>query len=426
AYGKSGVSYALELSVNGSEWTPYEGDIAASPAPTENGDFSVVLAGEELNEYAYIRARLRYTADEIPLQSEYSDAIAFDIRPAETVTAPISENTLPLYTEDTAGEGELKYICPICGICPAPYGVCLFLWIGAALLIVLLIVLIIALIPKKKYCPRCSAVCRPDEKTCTTCGYRFVGSMPEIEDTTDEIPTPGKPVSTEDEDAFFAAGMASDSVKPAEKPKEAPAPTPAPMPEAPAPEAQKTAAAAPVSAPVPSAPAAAKPDAAFLAELKRKMAAVKAGQKQTFTPEEIAYIKALKERAAAPKPAPAPVPAPAEADNDNTATKELPPVVHTVRPETDTAAEKPAEKPAAEAAESREEQIARLRALRAKQLAAEKDTAPAAPAQKPAEQKPAEALRRVEKPAKQIKCPACAVPNPETNGQCYICGTRLK
>ena len=42
------------------------------------------------------------------------------------------------------------------------------------------------------------------------------------------------------------------------------------------------------------------------------------------------------------------------------------------------------------------------------------------------EAKPAEQPRRVEKPVKQIKCPACAVPNPETSGQCYICGTRLK
>ena len=168
-----------------------------------------------------------------------------------------------------------------------------------------------------------------------------------------------------------------------------------------------------MTAPAPTAPAAeSKPDAAFVSELKRKMAAVKAGQKISFTPEEIAYIKVLKEKAAA-KNAPAASAAPA-APAVQSPTKTEAPAAETARPA-------PTETPVQE--ESREAQIARLRALRAKQLSAEDTAKLEAPR---ADDKQAEQLRRVEKPAKQIKCPACAVPNPETSGQCYICGTRLK
>ena len=410
-YNRGTVTGEIEISVNGSDWVAYDYAENRIWSVETDAPITLTLSEEDLNKYAYIRARVRYTAPEIPLQSEWSAALAFDIKPEETVTAPVTEATLPLYTEDTAGTGELKYVCPICGFCPAPYGVCLFLWLGAALLIVLLIVLIIALIPKKQYCPRCSAACKPQDKTCTTCGYRFVGNMPEIEDTTGDISLPKTTVSKEDEDAFFDNALRDGAEK---KPRVTQVHLSDDEPETPAAPKQEAPKPAPAAAPAPTAataPAASasasKPDAAVGAELKQKMAAVKAGQKVSFTPEEIAYIKVLKEKAAA-KTTPAPqAPAAPKAP------------VEPAAPAAPAAA--PTEKPAQE--ESREAQIARLRALRAKQLSAEDTAAVHAPK---AEEAPAEQIRRVEKPAKQIKCPACAVPNPETNGQCYICGTRLK
>ncbi len=447
AAGNPDLGYELEVSVNGSDWTkdPLTAEGLSLDQLIEGGTQTVLVSDENLNEYAYIRLRMRYGASlsaDITLNSEWSDSLAFDKKPEETVTEPTSVNTIPLYTEDTASTGELKYVCPICGICPAPYGVCLFLWIGAALLIVLLIVLIIALIPKKKTCPRCTAPCHPAEKSCPVCGYRFVGSMPEIEDTTSDLQTAdsdgdGKH-SPSDED-FFAAMSATEGER-TQKPAAASSvdvpltgeveavPNPFAQKDAPAketvasprmdampaaPKARPAAAAAPVHTPLPAA------DPAFLAELKRKTAAVKAGQPQSFTPAEIAYIRALKEQKAAK--------APAAADKA---------AVQTSAP---TAQKASAEKPAAaqnHAPAAREEtdadRIARLRALRAKQLAEEAANASreAPTAEMPAvtaEAKKAEpaAPKRVEKPIRQIKCPACAVPNPETNERCYICGGML-
>lgn len=417
-YGRGQVGYEIELSVNGSEWVAYDADIDSTLLLYEDGNITFPVPADMLSEYAYIRVRMRLTAPEIPLQSEWSAALAFDIKPEETVTAPESEVTLPLYTESTAGEGELKYVCPICGFCPAPYGVCLFLWLGAALLIVLLIVLIIALIPKKKYCPRCSASCKPQDKSCTTCGYRFVGNMPEIEETTGDITLPKEktPEDLEHEEVFFDNALRDGAEKPPrvtpvnipdDDPLFAPeSKTEVPQPQKPEPNVN--------TANTPIAPAAeSKPDAAFAAELKRKMAAVKAGQKVSFTPEEIAYIKVLKEKAAAKNAPAAPVAPAVPPAEPKPAAVDRTPVVRA----------EPAQPQTPSQEESREAQIARLRALRAKQLSAEDTAKLETPQTKEA---PAEQIRRVEKPAKQIKCPACAVPNPETNGQCYICGTRLK
>ncbi len=417
-YNRGTVNGEIEISINGSEWVPYDYDATHIWYMDSDYPCTLTLSGEDLNKYAYIRVQARYTAEELSLQSPYSAALAFDIKPEETVTAPQSEVTIPLYTEDTAGTGELKYVCPICGFCPAPYGVCLFLWIGAALLIVLLIVLIIALIPKKKYCPRCSAACKPQDKSCTTCGYRFVGNMPEIEDTTGDITLPKEKTQAdlEQEDDFFDNALRDGAKKtPHVTPvhididepvtKDEPV-IPHPAPKEEVSEEPKPTESAPIITPTP----AAKPDAVFVNELKRKMAAVKAGQKISFTPEEIAYIKVLKEKAAAKN---TPIVQPqsmTEAPIETTAAPTAAPAV-------------PAKPEAPVQEESREAQIARLRALRAKQLSAE-DAAKVESAK--SAEVPAEQPRRVEKPAKQIKCPACAVPNPETNGQCYICGTRLK
>ena len=451
------VGAALEISVNGNDWEPVDAAMFYNGGILLDGDWSFSVTDESLNDYAYIRVRMRYTAQvsaDAPLQSEWSAALAFDKKPETVVPTPESENTLPLYSDTSANAEDIKYVCPICGICPAPYGICLFLWIGAALLLVLLVVLIIALIPKKKICPRCKESCRTDDKTCPVCGYRFVGSMPEIEDTTEnlmgqEAENAHKEPSDED---FFAAMSAKEGTNTNKSTGSVPA---AP---------RQTAANAPGTAahiPLPEA------DPVFLAELKRKLTAVKAGQPQSFTPAEIAYIKALKEKkaqsnaavsaktaasptvtAAQPRTGAAstgqhsnaaakrPVSSAAPDANEKTtvfAKTDLHTVTSPVPPSKDS-------KPKT-AAETYEEKAARLRALRAKQLAEEdallssskmtgdsremraKPT-PTSVAH-PAQDIRAAAPKKVEKPVRQIKCPACAVPNPETNERCYICGGLL-
>lgn len=430
---RAGVGYRIEISVNGSDWKPYSAEPLSAPDTLLDGDWALTVSDEDVNDYAYIRIQMCYTApisDEVTLQSVWSAPLAFDKKPEETVTAPDTYNTLPLYSETGSGDGELKYICPICGICPAPYGVCLFLWIGAALLLVLLVVLIIALIPKKKSCPRCHTACRSGDRSCPVCGYRFVGSMPEIEETTGDLSVAEKQTKpVHDDDAFYAAMKEPEGTAKQTAGTSAPAPAPA---SAAAGMSADTDTAAKTSAQNRQTMTGAQTghvslpqaDAAFLTELKRKMTAVKAGEKLSFTPEEIAYIKALKERkAASQQTVSAQTAVPSQTRKNAVGTS----------PAQQNAEHKTAAVPDAAAAkqdESREEQIARLRALRAKQLAENEPASSvqtAKTAQSGQDEKPVPpAPGKAEKPVRQIKCPACAVPNPETNERCYICGTRLK
>ncbi len=439
-----GPTPVVDVSVNGAEWKEstllITGDLLADDAL-----FAVELPEEASAEYAYIRVRMRYTLEneKLTLESPWSESVVFDKQPSAVLTEP--ETTAPVVSEsETVAPGDLKYVCPVCGICPAPYGVCLFLWLGAALLIILLIVLIIALIPKKKHCPRCGADCKPADPACPVCGYRFVGNMPMIEDTAErdlselsddtEAEDAVLPADTEKDDPFAEDPFGVRPVKsaPVPTPKAAPAEKPTATKVAPAPAVSpETVEVKPAPTEKAEAPVSRPPetDAAFLSALRVKMAEAKAGGHPAFTPAEIAYIKALREKAAT-----------TAAKARAAETTSVAPVPAPTAPVTP-AAPKTAEATAPAQPKYSPEQIARLRALRLKQQAAEATGEKAADGNSEGEEKAtiqgekavpsatevrADALKRVHKPEKQIKCSACAVPNPETNERCYICGHLLR
>ena len=522
--------HTIDISVNGEEWHP--ADVTAGSLHLGTSDFEISLADEAMTDYAYIRLRAMLavdiiTGDEVTvIESPWSDSVAYDHRPEEIITAPPETETLPMYTE-AEDPVTPPPACALCGICPAPYGVCLFLWIGAALLLVLLVVLIIAMIPKKRKCPRCNTKCSYHEKTCPSCGYRFVGSMPEISDIDADdadLPDNGNPSAKENVPDIPVSGEKDDGGtfvnvdelfrNRAEEQKKqnasaefslntVPEQTAAPAAHTPETAAQT---AAPVKAETPAAAQTAAvtlpavtPE--FLAALKQKMAAVKAGQKPTFTSEEAAYLRALRAKTAAEKAAKeaeakaAEVKAAEAKAAEAKAAEAVVPEQPAEQPQTvsdadpvsmektrefripTAAAEHPAE-PAVRSEKTVEkalsgvrftpEQAAKLRALRAKQAAAEArltedaakaetaetvkagesakaeepvkaeesvkaeepaktEEAPETPAPAEASAKPeASEVKRVQKPPKMIKCELCAMPNPDTNERCCICGHILK
>ena len=290
AYKEAGtLSCEMNLSVNGSEWIAADYDTDTPETGLLSGcRCSIRIPAEDMTEYAYIRIRSRYAAvtENGRLESPWSESYAFENKPEEILTAPVETVTVPLYESETEEPGEQKFVCPLCGICPAPYGVCLFLWIGAALLIVLFVVLIIAILPHKKTCPRCNKKCRKDEKVCPECGYRFVGTMPAVED--DE----------EDEESEEEAPRAEEAAR-AEEPAH-------PVSREPRPSQAQSDAVKPSESkpPVKPLPFTATPE--FLSALKAKMQEAKAGGHPRFTQEEIAYIKMLREKRQQSAPAETP------------------------------------------------------------------------------------------------------------------------
>ena len=69
-----------------------------------------------------------------------------------------------------AGEEIELHICPLCGICPAPFNICLFPVIIGILAIA---IIIITAKGSGKRCPLCHAKCKKEDVLCHKCGYDF-------------------------------------------------------------------------------------------------------------------------------------------------------------------------------------------------------------------------------------------------------------
>ncbi len=437
----------IQISVNGEEW--HEATVSAwntSGSFMDGGTHTLDLSTETMTEYAYVRIRVKLYMDtngENDLESAWSASASFDMRPEEVVTAPGTTEPISYYSESVIDNIEKKATCRLCGFCPSPYGICLFLWIGAVLLLIVLVVLVILMIPKRRKCPRCDTPCEPNAAVCPECGYRFVGMMPEIEDDEAEPvrPTaaPKIPVEEASEDnnawqeAFGIKPMAPGMIKEAEKLVNADKARP------------KTSINAPVApAYTPSEAPIVLPSVTpeFMAELKRKMRETKAGNPQPYTAAELAYVKALREKAAQEKriakekanmedaikvAAEAKEAAAKEAAAERAASaaraaaeakaiaEAAAAVEAKIAAEEKVAAEAKATQTVAPTQDKRlsAEQLARIRALRASQMRGAQTTKTA--------EEPLPELRRAHSAPRMVKCPHCAAPNAETNKTCNVC-----
>ena len=421
------VKIPIEISINGEEWhEAVVNDWYTSGSYMSGGTHTLDLSGEAMTEYAYIRIRGKLILDtngESDLESAWSASASFDMRPEKVVTAPGTTEPISYYTETTVDVVEKKATCRLCGFCPSPYGICLFLWIGAVLLIAVLVVLVILMIPKRKQCPRCDTKCDRNAPVCPECGFRFVGMMPEIEE--DE---PKRPVVTNKK----AARIAEDDraweevfgVTPAAPEKKAPAiEIPTPVAEAP-----KTATPAediaPVSTPREEAIVLPSVTPAFMAELKRKMRETKAGNPQAYTAEELAYIKLLREKTAQDKRLAEAKAAAEKAAAEKATIEAAARVIAEEAAVVEEAEAAPAptetvEKPLPEKKLSAE-QLARIRALRASQMRSAAQVKPMA------KNEPLPELRRAHSKPIEVKCPHCAAPNVEGSAVCRVCKAPLK
>jgi hypothetical protein len=62
----------------------------------------------------------------------------------------LADQPLPAGPGSITDPSEAKVICPVCGFCPHPLGLCIFLWIAIGLVIAAITVLIVRTVRKKK------------------------------------------------------------------------------------------------------------------------------------------------------------------------------------------------------------------------------------------------------------------------------------
>ncbi|MBO4798130.1 MAG: hypothetical protein J5494_05095, partial [Candidatus Methanomethylophilaceae archaeon] len=284
-YDQGEISMEVESRVNGSEWKPTEFAAEdASITAITGGDYTVTIPAEEVPQYVLINLRARYlaTAGGSALSSDFSTSLSFNIEPQEIETTAPPATEAEVTTEEE--EEEHPFVCPLCGICPAPFGICLFLWIAAALLLVLIVVLIVAMIPKHRYCPRCGAIRKKGEAVCPECGYRFSAERKPSEEGEQESAanpekTPDEKGTSSEETREFSTDAAtgeegSSSHQDVPETESVPRPQTEEKPKITLPEVSPL----------------------FLAEIRAKLREKKAGGNPSFTREEILYLKALKEK----------------------------------------------------------------------------------------------------------------------------------
>ncbi len=59
--------------------------------------------------------------------------------------------------------------CALCGFCPVPFGLCIFIWLAILLAVIVIIVILIAVTRPGK-CKKCGAKLKKDNTFCPKCG----------------------------------------------------------------------------------------------------------------------------------------------------------------------------------------------------------------------------------------------------------------
>ena len=172
-----GEFYGLETqcSIDGGEWLEFDTADSGGDWCLRNGKRGAYSWDYPIEENSNVKLRIRFIGTHGP--SEWSNVLELNgggtqAIPDETQEA-VKEQTpteqTPSAEEKPAAKESQKDVCVLCGFCPAPLGLCIFIWIAIALIVVLAIVVL----TKKKKCPVCKAKYNKGTKTCPNCGQRL-------------------------------------------------------------------------------------------------------------------------------------------------------------------------------------------------------------------------------------------------------------
>ena len=161
-----------QVSIDGGEWVEFSTADSGDDWCLHNGNRAAYSWDYLIEENSWVRLRVRFTGTHGP--SEWSNVLELN----GGGTQELPENTEKPADPSTPTEPapadppaeQPKDGCGLCGFCPVPLGLCIFIWIAIVLVALLILFL---LMPKKKKCPNCKTEYKKGDKCCPNCGKRL-------------------------------------------------------------------------------------------------------------------------------------------------------------------------------------------------------------------------------------------------------------
>ena len=154
-----------QVSIDGGEWIEFSTADSWGDWCLWNGSRGAYNDDVPIEENSGVKLRIRFTGTHGP--SEWSNVLELNgggtqENPGETNKAP--EEKPPVDEKDK---------CSLCGFCPVPLGLCIFIWIVIVIAIILVVAIVVMILTKKKKCPNCKTKCDRNDTNCPHCGQQL-------------------------------------------------------------------------------------------------------------------------------------------------------------------------------------------------------------------------------------------------------------
>ena len=153
-----------QVSIDGGDWVEFDTADAGGDWCLYNGIRGAYSWEHPIEENSHVKLRIRFVGTHGP--SEWSNILEINGGGTQEMAEQAKKPAAEKPTAETSKEDK----CSLCGFCPEPLGLCIFIWIAVLIVIILIVVIIIVTANKKKKCPNCKTKCEKSNKWCPRCG----------------------------------------------------------------------------------------------------------------------------------------------------------------------------------------------------------------------------------------------------------------